>query len=275
MSLLTRQLTSVSPDFHGAYESTSPELHDAVTRWERGESETITYVDNDGNEVCAPGTVPGGPVKGKPVFQFLNTTQTFADGGTMVAESENCVSFIPAGFRNGPTPNAMNPVREEVGGSSALMSLVHVLTIPKNKRIYNAVTLTREHKPLLQEMKELGEKAVGILLNGPKEMMGSLQWIYAQSGEIEMKDGTKKSLLVTMEDLSPDSQMNFGHSHTPSKLDIRNSFHAYPTASIGWLHLHTYVGDLLTTAHDTMERHAMEEYNCKKNTPFEEIVSTL
>ena len=82
----------------------------------------------------------------------------------MVCESTNCISFIPAGFRNASTPNTMNPVREEIGGTTALMSLVHVLTIPKDVRIYNAATLRKEHLPVLEEMEELGQKAVDILM---------------------------------------------------------------------------------------------------------------
>ena len=78
--------------------------------------------------------------------------------------------------------------------------------------------------------------------------------------------------VVTMDDLSSNCQMNF--SKTPSRSPIRNSFHVYPAASIGWLHLHSYLGDFLTTAHDTMERQAISA-GYKKNTTFEEVVSVL
>ena len=270
--MLSRQGSLPSPNIFKAYRQESPEFQEAVALWENNETDTISYTDEEGQLVHCPGTIGGGQFAGKPVFQAFNLKKTFTDGGTLVAESENCISFIPAGFRNASTPNTMNPVREDIGGSSALMSLIHVITIPKEIRIYNAATLRKEHKPLLNEMKDLGEKAVDILLNGPKEMMGSLKWVYAQSGEIEMTDGTKKSLVVTMDDLSHDSQMNF--SKTPSRSPIRNSFHVYPAASIGWLHLHTYLGDFLTSAHDTMERQA-QSAGYKKNTTFEEVVSVL
>jgi len=270
--MLSRQVSLSPPKIFKAYRQESPEFQEAVSLWENNETDTISYTDEEGQLVHCPGTIGGGQFAGKPAFQAFNLKKTFTDGGTLVAESVNCISFIPAGFRGGPTQNTMNPVREDIGGSSALMSLVHVLTIPKDIRIYNAATLRKEHKPLLNEMKDLGEKAVDILLNGPKEMMGSLKWVYAQSGEIEMTDGTKKSLVVTMDDLSTKSQMNF--SKTPSRSPIRNSFHVYPAASIGWLHLHSYLGDFLTTAHDTMELDASKK-GYKKNTDFEEVVSVL
>ena len=50
---------------------------------------------------------------------------------------------------------------------------------------------------------------IDILLNGPREMIGSLQWVYKQSGEIVMSDGSKKSQVVTISDLSPSCQNNF------------------------------------------------------------------
>ena len=270
--MLSRQVSLSPPKIFKAYRQESSEFQEAVSLWENYETDTISYTDEKGQLVHCPGTIGGGQFAGKPAFQAFNLKKSFTDGGTLVAESINCISFIPAGFRGGPTPNTMNPVREDIGGSSALMSLVHVITIPKDIRIYNATTLRKEHKPLLNEMKDLGEKAVEILLNGPKEMMGSLKWVYNQSGEIEMTDGTKKSLVVTMDDLSHDSQMNF--SKTPSRSPIRNSFHVYPAASIGWIHLHSYLGDFLTSAHDTMERQAISA-GYKKNTTFEEVVSVL
>jgi hypothetical protein len=248
------------------------ELQEAVDSWEKGTRDTISYTNDEGKVVYAPGTCPGGDNIGKPIFQFLNMGKSFADGGTMVAESANCISFIPAGFRNASTQNTMNPVREEIGSTSALQSLVHVLTIPKDERIYNAATLRPEHKHLLKEMKTLGEKAVGILMNGPKEMMGSFKWVYSQKGTIQMNDGSTKSLEVVKEDMSPSCQQNYHKKINNPK--ILNSFHIFPAASIGWLHLHSYVGDLLTTAYDTMESDAASKGYCK-NTSYEEVGSNI
>jgi len=248
------------------------ELAEAVDSWEKGEIDTISYTEK-AQTIYAPGTVPGGPNIGQPVFQFKQEPKTpIADGGLMVAESENCVSFIPGGFRGASTMNTMNPVREEIGGLSALMSLVHVVTIPKNQRIYNASTLKAEHKPLLQEMKELGEKAALILLKGPKTMLGSFKWVYSQEGMLEMNDGQTKSKVVVKTDLAPSCQKNF-HKAIKNP-ELRSSFHVGNAASIGYLHLHTYIGNILTTAHDSMEREAGDK-GYVKNTPFEVVVNSL
>ena len=249
-------------------ESTPWDLQVAISSWENGETDVIKYSEGG----PAPGTCPGGPNLGKPFFQFLPLHKTFEEGGTKVAESGNCISFIPAGFRGGQTPNTMNPVREELGGSSALMSLVHVLTIPKVQRVYNASTLTEEHLPLLQEMKELGEKSTMILMKGSKTTMGSFKWQYSQEGDVEMSDGTMKSMKVVKTDLSPKCQKNF-HKKIPNPT-IFNSFHVYPAASIGYLHLHSYVGELLTTAHETMSREARDK-GYHKNVPYEVVVKQL
>lgn len=259
------------------YHSTTPwEMQATVSDWEEGLTDTIKYTIDplltEKRDEIAPGTCPGGPNKGKPIFQFLPLNKSLDDGGTMVSESDNCISIIPAGFRDGNTPNTMNPVREEIGGHSTLMSLIHVITIPKNKRIYNASTLKKEHLPLLEEMKELGTHSVNMLMKGTKDMLGSFKWVYSQDGEIEMKDGSKKSTRVVKEDLSPKCQNNY-HRKIPNP-DIRNSFHVYPSASIGWLHLHSYVGDLLTSAHDTMERDAKEK-GFRKNVSYDEIINQL
>ena len=166
----------------------------------------------------------------------------------------------------------MNPVREEIGETSALMSLVHVLTIPKDVRVYNAATLTREHLPLLEEMKELGEKSTMILMKGSKTMMGSFKWQYSQEGEVEMIDGTMKSMKVIKTDLSQKCQKNYHKKiNNPT---IFNSFHVYHAASIGYLHLHSYVGELLTSAHETMTKEAKEK-GYHKNVPYEVVVKQL
>ncbi len=263
--------SSTVPPYNQAYLDESDELKEAVHNWECGLQDTISYV-SEGNQVLASGTCPGGPNMGKPFFQFLPLNKSFEQGGTLVCESENCISFIPAGFRNASTPNTMNPVREDIGGTTALMSLVHVLTIPKLTRIYNAATLKPEHKALLQEMKELGERAVKILMEAGEDQLGSLSWVYKQDGAIQLKDGQVKSVKVLPTDLSPDCRTNYGKAL--KKYTTRNSFHVYPAASIGWLHLHSYVGDLLTTAHDTMESEASSK-GYRKNTSYEFVYKNI
>lgn len=271
-TLANRLRTTSSPPFNQAYLDSPDELKHAVNEWEQGRVDTITY--NNGTEIIlAPGVAPGGPNVGKPVFQYKKEPFThITDGGLMVAESANCVSFIPGGFRDADTLHTMNPVREDIGGNSALMSLVHVLTIPKSQRIYGVVTLRPEHKELLTEMKELGERAATILMEADGSMIGSLPWIYKQTGILTMKDGTTKSNMVVPSDLSPSCQKNFGKPIKGYK--ILNSFHVYPTSSIGWLHLHSYVGDLLTTAHDSMECKEATQGR-RKNTPYEYVFKNI
>lgn len=255
------------PDPFSGYSQTPEELKEAVHAWETGLEDTITYT-NEGKLELAPGTCPGGPNAGKPFFQFLPLRKSFEDGGTMVCESTNCISFIPAGFRNASTPNTMNPVREEIGGTTALMSLVHVLTIPKDIRIYNAATLRKEHLPLLEEMEELGQKAVDILMKSGPDQLGSLEWVYQQSGDIHMNDRTTKSAEVVATDLDSTCRKNFKKKLTT--YDTNHSFHMFPASSIGWLHLHSYVDQLRTTAYATMERECRSKgYN--KNTPLSQI----
>ena len=70
-------------------ESTPWDLQVAISSWENGETDTIKYSEGG----PAPGTCPGGPNLGKPFFQFLPLHKTFEEGGTKVAESENCISF--------------------------------------------------------------------------------------------------------------------------------------------------------------------------------------
>ena len=88
-----------------------------------------------------------------------------------------------------------------------------------------------------------------------------------------MEDGRKVSMEV-MKGSSLICKKNF--KKDLSDYTILNSFHAYPSASIGWLHLHSYVGELLTSAHDTMENKELEKGpSIRKNTPYQEVVDYL
>ena len=53
--------------------------------------------------------------------------------------------------------------------------------------------------------------------------------------------------------------------------EVSHSFHVGDAASIGWLHLHSYMTKLRTSAYDTMEMMT----NYRKNTPFDEIMDGL
>jgi len=246
------------------------DLCEAVRAWQEQETDVIMV-----NGMKAPGTM-GGDNLGKPLFQFLPMNKTIGEGGTMIYETSNCISFIPAGFRDAPTQNKMNPVREEIGGSSALQSLVHILTIPKNTRIYNSASVSAENLPLLEEMKECGKKAVEILANGPKEMIGSLRWVLSQEGSITMTDERTLPLRVTVEDMSEEYEETVMDVDVVMKKNknIDHTFHVYPAASIGWLHLHSFLGDLKTKAYDTMEEKASNE-GYVKNTNYEDVVKAV
>lgn len=248
----------------------------AIQAWENGKTDVIGWEEN-GEKKYALGTVPGGPNIGKPAFQFLlPLMKPLSDGGTVIQESKNCISFIPAGFRNAKTVNTMNPVREEIGGTTALMSLVHVLTIPKNTRIYNATTLNESHVELLNEMKQLGNQSVLKLMVAGPQFIGSLEWVLAQDGELEMNDGTKYSTKVLESDMADECGVNLPKIRAKclNGYNVSDTFHVGQAASIGWLHLHSFVTELRTSAYDTMEQNAAEK-GYRKNTPFDEIMDGL
>ena len=68
--MLSRQ--STKPNLFAKYQTeTDWELQEAVDSWEKGSSETISYKDDEGKMIYAPGTCPEGPHIGKPVFQFF------------------------------------------------------------------------------------------------------------------------------------------------------------------------------------------------------------
>ena len=75
------------------------DLYRAVMDWENGRTDTIMI-----NGEPAEGTAPGGPNIGQPVFQYKSDPRTPFDGnGVLVAETDNCIAFIPAGFRDAKT----------------------------------------------------------------------------------------------------------------------------------------------------------------------------
>ena len=219
---------------------------------------------------------------GKPLFQFLDISKTFDQGGTLVAESENCRAIIPAGFRKAPTFNTMNPVKFAIGGESALMSLCHVLVVPKNVRIYNAVTLRKTHLRLLSEMEELGSIALQKLIEGTADEPGSIRWQLTQSGEITMDDDTIEDVSLDADDFTEGSRDSFkGLSdgrfeqiQEESLANMKFSFHLNDMASIGYLHMHCYLGNLLTKAHTAMEEKAIAK-GLRKNTPLDEVIYML
>ena len=248
------------------YGDTSP-VPQEIERWE----------NNEIDEIKPP---PHGFLgNGMPLFQFLDISKTFEQGGTLVSESENCRAIIPAGFRKAPTFNTMNPVKFAIGGESALMCLCHVLVVPKNVRIYNAVTLKKTHIRLLSEMEELGATALKTLVEGTADVPGSIRWQLTQSGEIEMSDGPIKSVALEADDFAEScrdsfkglSDGRFEQIQEESLGKMKFSFHLGDMASIGYLHMHCYLGNLLTHSHEVMEAKA-EKQDLRKNTPLDDVI---
>ena len=254
----------------------SRELNVCIREWERGKSETMLL-----NGKNIPGTIPSGDNMGKPVFQFL-PVKSLSDGGTMVMESQNCRAIIPAGFRKGPTTNTMNPVRYEIGGLSALMSILHVVVIPKETRIYNATTLNSSHRDLLIEMRQLGQDAVIKLIRADVKLIGSLKWQLTQNKSILMNNGNVYNTFIKMDDMSSNGRCkrNLVNARDGKLSDnlminsIRHYFHVGESSSIGYLHLHSTADCFNTLARDIMEDKAKSK-NTIKNTPFDEIFKLL
>ena len=242
-----------------------------IERWQNGESDTMILENKPLHGVLT---------HGQPLFQCLNLSKSFAEGGTMICQSSRCVALIPAGFRKAPTLNKMNPIKYSLGGLSALMALAHVIIVPKTKRIYNALTLKRSDLSLVSEMEELGWTALQRLIHGTANDPGSLRWTLAQNGSITDIEGQDHSLKIEAEDMSESCREEFQRfldpSHFHEVLDrssesMKFSFHLGDQASIGYLHMHAYLGNLLTLAHDKMEEKARES-GCVKNTPLDEVI---
>ena len=173
------------------------QLVETVRRWEEGTSETLFMDACELDVAAGalpPLAAPA--MRGKPIFQcFLEQvtagTKTVCQAFPSVLYSDKqCVAFVPAGFRgNGEadgaafdallhkarghrptavqqqelvnslalTPLTINPASRNHGRSAALMSLVHVLVIPR-RRIYNAVTLTAADVPLVSSARTRGAR---------------------------------------------------------------------------------------------------------------------
>ena len=254
----------------------SKELKVCIGEWERGKSETMLL-----NGKCIDGTIPGGDNVGKPIFQFL-PVKSLSDGGTMVMESQNCHAIIPAGFRDASTVNTMNPVRYEIGRLSSLMSILHVIVIPKEERIYNATTLNSSHRELLIEMRQLGHDAIAKLILSDENMIGSLKWQLNQTDNITMKNGKVYNTSIKTNDMSSRGRCkrNLKNARENKLSDnfmidsIRHYFHVGESASIGYLHLHSTADCFNTIARDIMEDKAKSNGTIK-NTPFDEIIKLL
>ena len=240
------------------YES-NKKLKDAAFQWESGSKDVIEITNEDGSTEFAKGTIGGVPPFHKP--EIIEDMK----GKTLVCESENCYAFIPGAFRGGDTPNNMQPSRFEIGGEGSLQSLVHTLVIPKTIRKISCDTLQVSDESLINEMKELGKKSVQVLIEGDEHMIGSLKWQLNLTGEVEV-GGNMISMELKPEDMSPHT---LEEGLIPSEIvqeykdtgslpvnimgSLRQSFHRYGHYTIASLHMHNYIGNFITLAHDKAE----------------------
>jgi len=247
-------------------------------KWEKNEIDEIRNADD---------TIPRGVLpNGKTVFEVVDCSKSFKDGGTMVTQSEHFDILIPGGFRGFGTVNKMNPVKYSLAGTSALMSLVHLIAVPRKDskiRICNAVTMDQvQHNRLISEMKDALVKGAIILIDGNQDMPGSICWHLSQCSLVTLPDGKTASTLLNMEDMSPScygsyddfTNGRFCEIINAAKNSIEFSFHLPDVCSIMHLHGHGYVGNLLTLAHDKMEEEARAS-GTVKNTPVDEVVEMI
>jgi hypothetical protein len=247
--------------------------------WASGVSDDIFTKDDSGQKIPAPGTFKGKPVFEDGVLQSMGlpSYKTWRrHGGTMIAKSDNWTALIPGGFRNGQTPNKMNPISFDIGGYSALMGLVHIIAIP-NQRIANCVNIVEDDIPLLEEGMTLLKTAFNLLADGGEDEIGSVRWLLSHDGTIKMNDGSEKSVKVVEDDFIPERRKLFRalQSNPQSAIDnmeMEVTCHADTMSSIRKLHLHGFSKDFKTMAWQKMEEKARESgYN--KNTPISDVIA--
>jgi hypothetical protein len=251
----------------------------ADCNWASGVSDDIHTKDDSGQKIPAPGTFKGKPVFEDGVLQSMGlpSYKTWRrHGGTMIAKSDNWTALIPGGFRDGPTPNKMNPVSFDIGGYSALMGLVHIIAIP-NQRIANCVNIVEDDIPLLEEGMTLLKTAFNLLADGGKDEIGSVRWILSQDGTIKMNDGSEKSVKLVSEDFIPECRENFQALQSDPQSVIDNmemevTCHADTMASIRKLHLHGFSKDFKTVAWQKMEEKARSS-GYDKNTLISDVIA--
>ena len=254
--------------------------------WENCSSETMDDV---------VGTIPGGPNKGKPVFQFNpapHCTVPLGQGGSMVGKSP-CDRFLAIAPCHGgratdpETPHNLQHVRNDIC-PMGIMSLLHFLIIPNpehpdfktTKRYANAMTLGVEDLEMIGVMEDLGNKVMNEYLDAGSDKVASLRWWLsrASTDTVELPSGPIVSEKIDQFDFKRDCQANFNSlldgSTLPStihelKKNKAFSFHL-AKRTVNWLHMHVWLPDLGTVNLGQLERSA-EEVGHEKNTPTEII----
>lgn len=257
----------------------------AVELWEKGENMNMKY----------DGKVPKGTMSfdhdfgGMPVFQ-PEVQEGFApvkvksinDGGTMVMDSMSStistMAFMPAGFRDGPTPNKINPFREEIGNPNGdtpqkcAASLCHIVTTPTNVRKYNAITCNTNDISLLRELERVGKSACIKMLEADDSILGSLKWHLKQDDKITMKDGREVNTKLLDTDFVDSSVFiglqSDGYESVKQKImdSIVTTFHVGESASVGFIHSHTRPTCFDLTSRANMDAMASEEGYIKETT---------
>lgn len=217
-----------------------------IEKWERYETDTL------------PTDLVGVLPKGKPIYQLLFERNNFP---TLLEDCGTHIVIVPGGYKPSTpyyeqlnsTINNVNPPSVRLGGSSSLMSLVHVLVIPK-KRIYNAMTITDDDTQLIKDMRQSGIKWALRLANGNKNQKYSLKWLLSGKLSEDVYD-------INKYDMSFDLDTNIKNINKHFKQDdIEVSFHMYPNNSVGWLHMHVWIPELATSGYD-LHGHKNHNYN--------------
>ena len=261
----------------------------AVELWEKGENMNMKYGDK-----VPKGTMPfDHDFGGMPVFQpevqegFAPVkVKSISDGGTMVLKTENMMAFMPAGFRDGPTPNKINPFREEIGNPNGdtpykcAASLCHIVTTPTNIRKYNAITCSMKDIQLLREMENIGKNACIQMLEADDSVLGSLKWHLKQDGKITMKDGREVNTKLLDTDFVDSSVFiglqSDGYESVKQKImdSIVTTFHVGESASVGYIHSHTRPTCFDLTSRANMD-HMAEQDGYMKETTIDDVVKFI
>ena len=247
----------------------------SVELWQKGENDKIIYDETITPQGVLPHTHEFG---GMPVFQKevqegwdMVKVKTHEDGGTRIMDTDGdlaVMAFMPAGFRDGPSPNKINPFREEIGNpggdtpNKCAASLCHVVTTPINIKRYNTITCDSSDIPLLNELDRIGKEACITLIAGKDDMIGSLRWHLKQDDKITMKDGREvNTKLLDTDFVDSRTFIKLQSDGFDSVIDeiihsIETTFHVGESASVGYLHSHTRPTCFDLTSRENMDKQA-------------------
>jgi len=263
-----------------------------IDLWQKGENDSMIFNDNQ----VPKGVLGGGDHAGKPVFQKsvqdswdVVRVKTPEDGGTLVSKtvgSHAVMAFMPAGFRDAPTPNKINPFREEIGNPTGetpekcASSLCHVVTTPVDICRYNIISCDKEDIDLIKEMERIGRLACLTLRDGPDDMVGSLRWHLKQDGTITLNDGSIVSIKMVSSDFVDSTVFDTAQIEGIASINhifeesIETTFHVGQSASVGYLHSHTRPTCFDLTSRQNMDTMA-ETNDYIKETTIDECLEFL